>query len=81
MVDPGEMVSQTLQREFSEEALNSLKASPEERKDLQERILKLFTSPAFQVRNLEFRKKMKSSCSVLTMCSLFFFSLRCIKGT
>lgn len=67
-------MSQTLQREFSEEALNSLKASPEERKDLQERILKLFTSPAFQVRTLEFREKMtsqmKSSCSVLAMCSL-----------
>lgn len=50
MVDPGELVSQTLQREFSEEALNSLQASPQERKKIQERITLLFSSPGFQVR-------------------------------
>ncbi|KAM9457381.1 ADP-ribose pyrophosphatase, mitochondrial [Clarias gariepinus] len=49
MVDPGERVSQTLQREFSEEALNSLQAPPEERKQVYERISKLFGSPGFQV--------------------------------
>lgn len=50
MVDPGELVSLTLQREFTEEALNSLQASPQERKELHERISKLFSSPGFQVR-------------------------------
>ncbi|KAJ8347354.1 hypothetical protein SKAU_G00287550 [Synaphobranchus kaupii] len=49
MVDPGEVVSLTLQREFSEEALNSLKASPKEKEKLQERITRLFKSPGLQV--------------------------------
>ncbi|XP_029914112.1 ADP-ribose pyrophosphatase, mitochondrial [Myripristis murdjan] len=49
MVDPGELVSLTLQREFSEEALNSLAASPAERAKIHERITKLFKSPGFQV--------------------------------
>lgn len=52
MVDPGEMVSLTLQREFTEEALNSLQASPQERKDLHARISKLFSTPSFQVQKL-----------------------------
>uniref|UniRef100_A0A3Q3KGW6 ADP-ribose pyrophosphatase, mitochondrial n=1 Tax=Monopterus albus TaxID=43700 RepID=A0A3Q3KGW6_MONAL len=49
MVDPGEQVSLTLQREFSEEALNSLSLQPSERAELYERITKLFDSPQFQV--------------------------------
>ncbi|XP_061081300.1 ADP-ribose pyrophosphatase, mitochondrial isoform X1 [Conger conger] len=49
MVDPGEVVTLTLQREFSEEALNSLKASPKEKGRLQERINLLFRSPGLQV--------------------------------
>ncbi|KAJ8250914.1 hypothetical protein GJAV_G00214700 [Gymnothorax javanicus] len=49
MVDAGEVVSLTLQREFSEEALNSLKASPKEKEKLQERINRLFKSPGLQV--------------------------------
>uniref|UniRef100_A0A672KSG6 ADP-ribose pyrophosphatase, mitochondrial-like n=1 Tax=Sinocyclocheilus grahami TaxID=75366 RepID=A0A672KSG6_SINGR len=44
MVDPGERISQTLQREFSEEALNSLQASPSEREKIQKRITELFDS-------------------------------------
>ncbi|XP_008328320.1 ADP-ribose pyrophosphatase, mitochondrial isoform X1 [Cynoglossus semilaevis] len=49
MVDPGEQISLTLQREFSEEALNSLAVLPSERAEIQERINKLFKSPGFQV--------------------------------
>ncbi|XP_048847704.1 ADP-ribose pyrophosphatase, mitochondrial [Brienomyrus brachyistius] len=49
MVDPGERVSLTLQREFSEEALNSLAASPQQRALLRQRIDKLFSSPGLQV--------------------------------
>uniref|UniRef100_A0A3Q1GM62 ADP-ribose pyrophosphatase, mitochondrial n=1 Tax=Acanthochromis polyacanthus TaxID=80966 RepID=A0A3Q1GM62_9TELE len=49
MVDPGEQVSLTLQREFSEEALNSLSVTPAERAKIHERINKLFKSPGFQV--------------------------------
>lgn len=49
MVDPGELVSLTLQREFSEEALNSLCASPAERAKIHERITNLFKSTGFQV--------------------------------
>ncbi|KAM9780136.1 ADP-ribose pyrophosphatase, mitochondrial, partial [Neosynchiropus ocellatus] len=49
MVDPGEKVSLTLQREFSEEALNSLQVSPAEREKINERIRNLFKSSGFQV--------------------------------
>ncbi|KAA8584940.1 ADP-ribose pyrophosphatase, mitochondrial isoform X1 [Etheostoma spectabile] len=49
MVDPGEQVSLTLQREFSEEALNTLAISPSERAKISERITELFKSTGFQV--------------------------------
>ncbi|KAL3987309.1 transcription factor 7-like 1 [Sarotherodon galilaeus] len=49
MVDPGEQVSLTLQREFSEEALNSLSSSPEERAKIHQRITNLFKSSGFMV--------------------------------
>jgi len=43
MVDPGEQVSATLKREFGEEALSSLTAvSPEEKKQIEESIGRLF---------------------------------------
>lgn len=50
MVDPGEQVSLTLQREFSEEALNSLEVSAAERAKIHDRISKLFNSVGFQVQ-------------------------------
>lgn len=50
MVDAGEQVSLTLQREFSEEALNSLTVPAPERAKINERIGKLFKSAGFQVR-------------------------------
>ncbi|KAF6734510.1 ADP-ribose pyrophosphatase, mitochondrial [Oryzias melastigma] len=49
MVDPGEQVSLTLQREFSEEALNSLTVPPSDREKIYERITKLFSSNGSQV--------------------------------
>ncbi|KAM7386629.1 hypothetical protein PAMA_009303 [Pampus argenteus] len=49
MVDAGEQISVTLQREFSEEALNSLEVTPSERAEIHNRIIKLFKSPGFQV--------------------------------
>ncbi|XP_045930908.1 ADP-ribose pyrophosphatase, mitochondrial [Micropterus dolomieu] len=49
MVDPGEQVSLTLQREFSEEALNSLAVPPSERAEIHKRITKLFKSAGFEV--------------------------------
>ncbi|XP_054463654.1 ADP-ribose pyrophosphatase, mitochondrial [Anoplopoma fimbria] len=49
MVDAGEQVSVTLQREFSEEALNSLAALPSEKAKISERIINLFKTPGFQV--------------------------------
>lgn len=49
MVDAGEQVSLTLQREFSEEALNSLDAPATERAKTHERITKLFKSSGLQV--------------------------------
>ncbi|KAJ7990020.1 hypothetical protein DPEC_G00310530 [Dallia pectoralis] len=49
MVDPGELVSLTLQREFSEEALNSLEASPEDKERIHKRITALFNSQGLEV--------------------------------
>ncbi|XP_017283559.1 ADP-ribose pyrophosphatase, mitochondrial isoform X1 [Kryptolebias marmoratus] len=49
MVDPGEQVSVTLQREFSEEALNSLAVPPAEKAEIHKRVTKLFQSQGFQV--------------------------------
>uniref|UniRef100_A0A8C2XWA3 Nudix hydrolase domain-containing protein n=1 Tax=Capra hircus TaxID=9925 RepID=A0A8C2XWA3_CAPHI len=43
MVDPGEKISATLKREFGEEALNSLQKSSAEKRELQEKLHKLFT--------------------------------------
>lgn len=51
MVDPGEQVSLTLQREFSEEAMNSLAVPASEVAKISERIGELFKSPGFQVRH------------------------------
>lgn len=76
MVDPGELVSQTLQREFAEEALNFLQASPEERKQIHERISKLFRSPSFEVRNLPFfplKKKNNNRTIKIFLCRIVFF--------
>lgn len=42
MVDPGEMVSITLKREFGEEALNSLECSEEEKTNLEEKLHTFF---------------------------------------
>ncbi|XP_055445043.1 ADP-ribose pyrophosphatase, mitochondrial isoform X2 [Bubalus kerabau] len=42
MVDPGEKISATLKREFGEEALNSLQKSSAEKRELQEKLHKLF---------------------------------------
>lgn len=61
MVDPGEQVSLTLQREFSEEALNSLAVSEAERAKIHDHITKLFKSSGFQVRQVKgFRSVMKT---------------------
>ncbi|KAL0993638.1 hypothetical protein UPYG_G00110930 [Umbra pygmaea] len=49
MVDPGEQVSLTLHREFSEEALNSLQASPQDREQIHQRITALFNSQGLEV--------------------------------
>ncbi|XP_074642546.1 ADP-ribose pyrophosphatase, mitochondrial-like [Tubulanus polymorphus] len=42
MVDPGEMISATLKREFSEEALNSMKLSPAEKTKMEKDINAVF---------------------------------------
>lgn len=42
MVDPGDTVSRTLRKEFGEEAMNSLEASPEEKKQIEKQISELF---------------------------------------
>lgn len=42
MVDPGDTVSATLKKEFGEEAMNSLEATPEEKADIEKQIGELF---------------------------------------
>ena len=51
MVDPGEKISATLKREFGEEALNSLQKSRAEKRELQEKLQKLFNQEHLVVRN------------------------------
>ncbi|XP_070314256.1 ADP-ribose pyrophosphatase, mitochondrial isoform X2 [Odocoileus virginianus] len=43
MVDPGEKISATLKREFGEEALNSLQKSSAEKRELQDKLHRLFS--------------------------------------
>ena len=43
MVDPGDTVSATLKKEFGEEAMNSLEASPEDKKKIEKQINELFS--------------------------------------
>ena len=42
MVEPGDTVSNTIKKEFGEEAMNSLQATPEEKKKIEEQINELF---------------------------------------
>jgi ADP-ribose pyrophosphatase len=42
MVDAGDSVSVTLKREFGEEAMNSLEATPEEKHEIEDSIKDLF---------------------------------------
>lgn len=44
MVDPGEKVSVTLKREFGEEAMDSIKCSPEQKKTIAKAIDNLFAN-------------------------------------
>ena len=41
-MDPGDTVSRTLRKEFGEEAMNSLEASPEEKRKIEKQINELF---------------------------------------
>jgi len=43
MVDPGDTVSATLKKEFGEEAMNSLEASPEEKRKIEDQVHQLFS--------------------------------------
>ena len=44
MVDPGEVITTTIRREFGEETLNTLNASPEEKKRIEKNIDDLFST-------------------------------------
>lgn len=50
MVDAGEVINKTLRREFGEETLNTLSASPEEKKQIEKDMNNLFAHGA-EVRN------------------------------
>lgn len=52
MVDPGEVATETLKREFSEEALNLLEMSVDDRNKTQDAIAKLF-SQGFEVHKTQ----------------------------
>jgi glycine cleavage system regulatory protein len=53
MVDPGELMSLTLQCEFSEETLNTLAVSSQDRDHIHERITQMFNSLGLEVSRLE----------------------------
>ena len=50
-MDPGEKTSAVLKREFGEEAMNSLQKSSAEKRELQEKLHKLFNQEHLVVRN------------------------------
>ena len=65
MIDPGEKLTVTLKREFSEEAMNSLEASNEEKKQIEEHVSELFNrgeevSIATNILNYCVSKKFKT---------------------
>ena len=43
MVEPGDTVSNTIKKEFGEEAMNSLEATPEEKKRIEQQINEVFS--------------------------------------
>lgn len=51
MVNPGDTVTNTLKKEFGEEALNSMELSPEENKRLHETLEDLFRHGTSVTRN------------------------------
>jgi len=42
MIDPGELVSETLKREFGEEAMNSIEANGSQKEKLKSQVAELF---------------------------------------
>ena len=56
MVDPGDTVSRTLRKEFGEEAMNSLEASPKEKRKIEKQINELFKE-GYRVSKRETRRE------------------------
>ncbi len=52
MVDPGDTVSRTLRKEFGEEAMNSLEATEEEKKEIEAHVNELFKAGDEVLHNL-----------------------------
>ena len=73
-MDPGEKVSVTLKREFSEEALNTLEMSKEESHKLEEQIKSLFQQGT-QVSDLNF------FFLIVCFTSYFMFSIAVLPHT
>ena len=61
MVDPGDTVTNTLKKEFGEEALNSLEVSPEENKRIQESLEHLFHHGTLVIADYECHKTQNES--------------------
>ncbi len=52
MIDPGDTVSRTLRKEFGEEAMNSLEATEEEKKEIEAHVNDLFKAGDEVIHNL-----------------------------
>ena len=63
MVDPGDTVSRTLRKEFGEEAMNTLEASPEEKKQIERQINELFKGG----HKVTERERERNYCSIFSM--------------
>lgn len=64
MVDPGDNVTNTLKKEFGEEALNSLELSPEENKKIHDSLEDLFCHGTMVI---------KKSSQIIFIISLCYF--------
>lgn len=69
MVDAGEFITATLKREFGEEALNSLEASEEEKREMEKMIAKLFDGGT-EVRQPERRREDRGNVNSITISGL-----------
>jgi len=82
MIDPGELVSETMRREFGEEALNSLEADSSKKEKIKTQVSELFKHGSEVWCSLTPMTHMPEIRTLTPEMWLWYFScLTCISGT